>query len=475
MKRTERSGSGQTTSAGTGRRRARTTLIAVAAAAALTAPAASAKPPAFKRLFTVNASTAQTVAMARTPDGTLHLVFQTFAGKAFSGLGTEAISKAGKPGPVTHALSAWSTGLPGLVAYPNGTLQAFFGAISPANVSSVWGITSTNGGATWSAPSDVRSSANTALAYGSDITAVLSAGTPVLSLPQGGNLVIQSGLGPTAPTTVITNSSDGAATSSDLAVDATTGEVVAGWKSIAHSLREYLQGVSPKIGIAQAVPGQDRNAIIPSGRDAGAGVFAAYTGDGTHVRLLRYGGGSVSVGHVKGLPAKALGTATGLDGRIWVIWGSDSPSGIAVTRSNKAVTRFEPVQRLDPKAFTLNRVSGDGRLGPLDLLVNELPAGKNTVLPPAELYARVLPALTATVKVKDVKNKKGHVVAHTFTVLVTDAGDAVSGATAATGGKKHQTNSKGKAVLTVSGGDSGKATVVVTRPGYATVKLHVAF
>jgi hypothetical protein len=370
-----------------------------------------------------------------------------------------------------QAFGGTSASQPGLVAYPNGTLEAFFGAII-SNVSSVYGITSSNGGATWSGPTDVRSANNTALAYASDITSALAAGTPILSLPQAGNLVIQRGLGKSAPAYQVTDTNDGATTDANLTVDAATGQAVAGWKSIAHNLVEYMQAVSPGVGALQAVPGQDRNTLILAGRDKGAGVFGAYTPDNTHVRLLRYGGGSVAVGSAHGLTAKVLGVATGLDGRIWIIWGTDSPSGIAVTRSNKAVTRFEPIQRLDPHASGLARVSGDGRLGPLDLLVNELPESKGPVSN-GEYYARVLPELSAKVKVTKVKNGKGQVIAHKLVVTVTDAGDPVSGATASAAGKKHKTNKSGKATIVLPGGGGGHVHVSVSDAGYQTLKLRV--
>ena len=261
-------------------------------------------------------------------------------------------------------------------------------------------------------------------------------------------------------------------TDADLAVDAATGEVVAGWKSLAGSGGDYLQGAAPTVGAVQTVPGQQRNAVIPSGRDKGAGVYAAYTPDGTHVRLLRYGGGSTAVGSVHGLAAKApLGTATGPDGRIWVFWGTDNRSGVAVTRSNRAVTRFEPIQRLDPNAASLWRLSGDGRLGPLDLFADEIPNAK-TVIPAGEYYARVLPVLSASVSVSPLKNKKSKVIAHTVTVKVTDAGDPVAGATAALAGKKAKTNSAGVAKLTVFGA-SGKATLTVTDAGYQALTIGV--
>ena len=166
-----------------------------------------------------------------------------------------------------------------------------FGAISPSYVSSVWGITSSDGGATWSGPADVRAGGSLeALAYGSNITAAVSSGTPVLTLPQAGQVVIQRGLGAGSPNYQLTNSADGSTTDAELATDGATGEVVAAWPSIAGNPKLYVQGASPAIGALQAMPGQSRKTEELAGRDTGPGVFGAYTPDGKHVRLFRYGG-----------------------------------------------------------------------------------------------------------------------------------------------------------------------------------------
>lgn len=445
------------------------------AVALLEAPVSLAVAVKFKRLSTVNGTTAPAVAFARTANGVLHLVYQTFAGRALNGLASMSISPSGHAAPQVPALQGWQTGQPGLLALPGGTLEAVFGAISPGLVSSVWGITSSTGGASWSAPVDVRGGgANEALAYGSDVTAAMSAAAPVLALPQAGNLVIQTGLGAGSPSSQLSSASDGSMTDADLAVDAATGEVAAGWQSLAGAGGDWLQAVAPTIGSPRLVPGQSRNALVVAGRDTGPGVFAAYTADGTHVRLVRYGGGTVAVGSQRGTTAKALGVATGLGGRIWVMWGDDSDGGLAVTRSNKAVTRFEPIQRLHPNAFTLYRISGDGRLGPLDLLVDEIPNSKGSVQPAGEFYARVLPELSATVSAASIKNKAGTVVAHKLSVTVTDAGDAVAGATASAKGQHHKTNGKGVAKLTLSGSAGGKVKVTITSPGYQTLTKTIS-
>jgi hypothetical protein len=248
----------------------------------------------------------------------------------------------------------------------------------------------------------------------STIVGELNGTTPVLILTVSGTVVVQQGLGANMPTYEVTHSTD-------------DFEVLAG-------------------------------------RDKGPGVFGAYTADARHVRLMRYGGGTVAVGSLASVTPAALGVATGIDGRIWVMWGSDN-GNIAVTRSNKAVTRFEPVQHLSEKIVTLFHLAGDGRLGPLDLLADQL-ADTNPLLPSGVYHARVLPELSAAVAVHTIKDKQKVVTAHTLTVTVTDAGDAVSGASVTVKGHMKKTSSKGVAKLTLPGAGAGKVTVTVTAPTY---------
>jgi hypothetical protein len=429
----------------------------------------------FMRLATINGTTAQAVAMTRSGDATLHLVFQALVGSSSNGLTALSISPAGKPQAPVSALSGWQAGQPGLARLPDGTLEAVFGAISPSNVPSLWAITSTDGGSSWSAPTSVKGGGSLeALVYGSDVTAAISSGTPVLTLPQAGQLVIQRGLGAGSPSYQLTNSADGSTTDAEVATDAASGEVVAGWPSIAGNPKLYVQGASPSTGALQAVPGQSRNVEELAGRDAGPGVFGAYTSDGKHVRLLRYGGGSVAVGSLKSTQAKVLGVATSLDGRIWVMWGDDSGGGVAVTRSNKAVTRFEPIQHLKPNSAVISRLSGDGRLGPLDLLVDQIPNVKGSIPPPGLYHGHALAVLSAAFSVKSIKNKKLAVIGHTLTVTVSDAGDPVPGAKVSVGTSSAKTNAKGVAQLKLGNKVTGKQKVTVTQPGYWQLTKTVA-
>lgn len=451
------------------RRLKRPTLaVAILAFALASGGGESKASPGFQRLATVNGTSAAAVAMVRASDGKLHLVYQTFTDRHASGLGSLTINAAGIAGPQVQVLTGWQPGMPGFLQVITGQLAVFFGAISPDNVSSVWSSLSSDGGATWSAPEDVRGSVpNEALAYGSDVTAAMAGGQAVLALPQAGNLVVQTGLGAGASSQQVTNASDGSTTDADLAVDAATHQVVASWSSIAHEPSLYMQGVAPGTGTPQLVPGQSRNALVIAGRDTGPGVFGAYTTDGTHVRLFRYSAGTVAVGSRPGTGAKVLGVATGVDGRMWVMWGDDSGGGLAVTRSNKAVTAFEPIQHLDLKVLTLYRLQGEGRLGPLDLLVDAIPNGSGSVPTPGLYHARVLPVLSAGASLTTPKK------AHILTVTVSDAGDPVAGATVSVKGQKAKTSANGIAKLTFGSTAVGTATLTVTSPGYQLLSKTV--
>lgn len=449
--------------------------LALAMFGCLVVPGVAAATTKLKRFNTINVGPDPNFGMVRAANGTLQLVYPTtVARNGVDGLAARSISAGGAIGPQVQALSGWQVGQPGLVALSNGTLAAVFGAISPGPnpVSSVWAVDSSNGGATWSAPADVRSGPLEALAYGAQITAMMSGTTPVLTVPQAGNLIIQQGFGPGSPTYQVNGTSDGSVVDVASTVDAAAKEVVASWQSLATPGGLYVQGVSPALGKPQLIPGQRRSALVIAGRDIGAGVFAPYTPDNNRVRLIRYGGGSVAVGRLPNVTPKVMGVATGLGGRIWVMWGDDS-GGVAVTRSNKAVTRFEPIQRLSSGAFTLYRLSGDGRLGPLDLFADEIPNAKGSLPPTGSFYGRVLPELSGAISVSPVKNKKGVVIAHKLKVVVTDAGDAVAGAKVAVKGKSAKTNSSGVAKLTLPGSVSGKATVTVTDGGYQVLQKTV--
>jgi hypothetical protein len=451
------------------------TLLALSVSGATGATTAG-KPIPFTRVNTLGVGGYTVNGMTRTADGKLHLIYQTTTGSSFSptGLGTTSISTAGSVGTETAALKGWDTSIPGLVALPNGGLEAVFGAISPKpdQIGGLWAITSTDGGATWSVPALVGTQEpDEAHAYGANVTAQRSGSTPVVTLSVAGLIVAQKGLGEGSPTVSLTDSSNGSSGDVDSALDASTSEVVASWQSLAGQGGDFIKGAVPALQGAAKVPGKTKNEVVISGRDTGPGIFAAYTTDNQHVRLYRYGGGTVAVGGLTGVTPKTIGTGTGLDGRIWVMWG-DENGGFAVTRSNKAVTQFEPIQQLNPKPqdFSLYRIGGDGRLGPLDLLVEMIPEANNKTLPPGTFHARVLPefsAITSTVTL----TQNGKTIGYKLTVHVTDAGDAVPGATVSAGGKTGKTAGNGTVTLPLPASAAGTVAVSVTAPGYRPLSL----
>jgi hypothetical protein len=413
------------------------------------------------------------IGFARSANGVLHIAYETNTnwGDSASGVGTVSISPTGAVGPQVQAL-AWTqvtggspNGVPGLAVLPSGDLEATFGG-SPSGVEGPWAVTSSDGGATWSVPANVGSGA--LFAGDSNVGIAVSNGTPVLTAGCCGNIVIQQGLGLNMPTTTLTGSSDDSAGNTNLAVDASTGALITSWDSNAGSGGLWIQQAAPTPGAAEKLPlpaqyGTGTPEAL-AGRDTGSGVFGAYPADygaTTHLRLLRYGGGSVAVGSVAHLHAVDWGVATGPDGRIWVAWYGqvDGKEITAFTRSDKAVTRFEPIQTYRDDWAQLFSLSGDGRLGPFDLLMSGTPAANKSV---AGIYhARVLPELSAAVSATAVSKTK-----FTVTVTVTDAGDAVSGATVTSKGLTKKTSAKGVAKLTLTGIKGATINLKVTAPTY---------
>jgi hypothetical protein len=422
------------------------------------------------------------IGFARSADGRLHVAFETNTswGDAASGVAAVGISPSGNVGPQVQAL-AWNgptsgspNGVPGLAVMPSGALQAVFGG-SPSGVDGPWGITSTDGGATWSTPANIGSGS---MAFGdSNLTLQVSNGKPVPTAGCCGNIVIQQGFGAGSPTYQLTNGADDWAGNTASAVDAKTGAIVASWDSNAGSGGIWLQQAAPTVGAAEKAPIPSQYGtgapLILAGRDSGPGVFAAYPanyGPTTHVRLLRYGCGSVAVGSVKGLHSAVSSVATSLDGRIWVVWaGEINGHGItAFTRSNKAVTRFEPIQTGSFTWAYLFTLSGDGRLGPLDLLMSGTPDVKSGPLVDGIYYTRLLPELSATVAPTTLGGGKFKLM-----TKVTDAGDAVSSATVSADGQSKTTSATGVANLTISGSAGDYVSVTITHPGYRTLNTTV--
>jgi hypothetical protein len=426
----------------------------------------------FTHLVTLGLNEFPTVQAVRSSDGTLHLVWSTSAPK---GVGTRTISADGTVGKPVQAFKSFGVAVPGILQLGSGQLEIVFGGTQKNNYSSLFGVSSSDGGATWSSPEvDVAGSPGTndeGTLWVAHVLALRSGSAPVLVLSIGGSITVQEGLGKGSKYNAsIVNSSDNFAGGVNVALDAASKEVVASWTTGSNQQKTptvFVQRIWPKLGTLEKMPGQFRNEFVLSGRDSGAGVYGGYTTDGAKVSLLRYGGGSVTVDSVKGVTANIIGTATGLDGRIWIFWG-DTNGGLAVTRSNKAVTAFEPIQQVDPHAGSLYRLWGDGRLGPLDLFVDMVPAG---TVKGGTYYRRILPELSAVTSVKAVT--KNNSTVHELTVHVSDAGDHLAGVTVSAAGQTAKTGAGGAVTLTLPASVGGVVTVNVALAGYQPLSVEV--
>jgi hypothetical protein len=224
---------------------------------------------------------------------------------------------------------------------------------------------------------------------------------------------------------------------SQLATDAATGGVVLSGVTIAGKGGVYVQQVLPSTGAKVVLPlpnGQnDWNSSL-SGRIGGPGVYVAYA-DSKAIRLYHYSGGAKTLARGAFTSAAAC---TGPDGRLWVAWG-DRSDGLYVTRSNRAVAAFEPVQRLSLPRGTegLTFLQCEGSPGPLDLFADVVVGAANGFW-----HTHLLPHFTLS----------AHAVKTKVTLSTRDAGDPLSGATIVVAGKHLKTDAKGQASLTLRPG-----------------------
>ena len=163
-------------------------------------------------------------------------------------------------------------------------------------------------------------------------------------------------------------------------------------------------------------------------------------------------------------------------GRLWMLWG-DANNGVWVTRSNKAVTRWEPVQKLSLPGNTtaFYNAQGEGSACPLDAFVDLLIGTTDRGFWRAHVLARDTLAASTSYQ-SGGKGKTAHLA-----FRATDAGDPLTGAiiVVARGGTviaRLRTDSSGRATTSLllgnlRGRTSLKATV--TAPGYAAQTISV--
>ena len=261
--------------------------------------------------------------------------------------------------------------------------------------------------------------------------------------------------------------------SADVVTDGETGAVVLAGQTSASPAGTYVEQILPGIRGRHVLASarSDAGDYGISAREGAAGVYVAYS-DARVVRLYGYGGGTTTFARGPFTVAKAF---PGPDGRLWIDRGDNR--GVFVTRSNRAVTRFEPVRGIAPPPGTtyLGNAQGEGSLGPLDLFVDASTGGARGFW---HTYVLPEPTLHAAIAKTDISGNARGPGAYKATFSVADAGDPLQGATVVVllGGTKLaavKTGAGGSASGTFGGGVHTTLTATASVPGYAKATTTV--
>ncbi len=424
--------------------------VAAALAAVLLAGAGFATPAgtSWTRITDPNLA-GDELGLARTPDGTLHVIWDRGLPPTSAIFDTRFRPNGTKLGTTT-VTGSWPGAKNGLalLVMPDKSLRLFIsgghaGASSSSGIST---FTAPESGASWTLQQEVWGGpvAGAAGFIGATLTKdgqVVTgwAGAAAVGIPPSSNPQMY------IPFNLATR----------LATDAASGAVVIEGNTGAGKGGVYVQQILPSAGKATVLPfnGYNNNWIAGlSARIGAPGVYVAYA-DTKSVRLVRYGGGTRVL--ARG-PYTSATVCAGPAGRLWLAWG-DSKNQLFVTRSSRAVGALEPVQKLTlPQQATngYRYLQCEGSAGPLDLFAQV--ADKTNGL--AFWHTHLLARLTARAAVRE----------RQAAVVVRDAGDPVAGAAVAVGGKHATTAANGRATFTL---EPGSYTAKVSAPDYAQATI----
>lgn len=440
----------------------RAALLAIVAAAFAGGSAQAGTPGKWTQATGPHSNIAE-IGLARTGDGTLHMLWPSVSGLSGSANHSSIAANAGSTaGP--HAVFSYPGGINQRMALiaADGGLRAFFGGLFGSESEPLQGLLATAtsaDGAAWAVqptPASNDSPGGESAVYpAAGISAVLGpANTPIAAWGDSapGQAGYHFGLESAVADTRF--SSECCVYAPNIGVDSVTGEAVLAWQFLHASSGVAYQSISPA-GPRSEPPGpstgnnETRTAI--TGRIGAPGVFLAYLyGENqfTSIPAVVRTGTTGAIKFTRARGALHLGVAAAPGGRIWVFWVR---AGVLyATRSNPAVTMFGALAAVKPPSgtSTVYNLAGEGSLGALDLLaLAETPAGIHN------WHQRVLPKLTLAAK-----SGKGKV-----TIKITDAGDPIKGAKVKVGKKTKKTNSKGAATFKLK---KGKYKAKATKTGY---------
>lgn len=359
----------------------------------------------------------------------------------------------------------------GLVGMLDGSVRLFAAGGTrpglPSNLSGINSFVRTPAGGWTLDPTALWGGAvASAVAY---IGATVLGNQPVTAWSGG---IVHVGLG-SSPGGDQVNQPDCCGTSPQLVTDSSTGAVVMAWLSNGHQSGTYVKQVLPTAGPMVSLPsGLTEGSFGLTARIGAPGTFVAYTG-GTDQTVRLYNDTAATTQIVTKGAYRVAKAFAAPEGRIWVLWG-DANTGAFVTRSNRRVTKWEPVQRIPlPGNLTaFYNAQGEGSAGPLDAFVDLLVGASNRGF----WHAHILPKLSLGASYPT-GGGKSRATKVEFTV--TDAGDPLKGAiiVVARNGKRLlnlRTDASGHASTSFTGGLLlGNLTATASVPGYDSAIITV--
>lgn len=368
------------------------------------------------------------VGLERTADGVLHVLWPREGGSTEHQILQSAIPANGRgvTGPDLVFSNSSELGSVNssvdLVAGPGGGLRAVFSGIFPGAPydSVVTTETSSATGTAWSAPAAVSNTGGALTVYAAaGISAALTGSGELVSVWGSPGSGAHYGLDPTTADVPLATSC--CVYSPNIGVDSVTGTVVIAQAGPGEGLQ-----VSGSV-LVQHVPGSGLPAAVDSGRTGitgrigAGGIYVAYLlGASGRERpaLWRLGSARPKVLGVPAGSAQDVTLAPAPGGRLWIAW-EEGGRAIAITRTNRAATRFGQIVRVRPPGGTdaIYRLNMEGSRRFLDLFALVERNGDTDYW-----HRRLLAGLTLQARPKRVK--RGRRV--TFRVL--DAGAPVKGA-----------------------------------------------
>jgi hypothetical protein len=425
--------------------------------------AQAAEPGGWTQITHAHSGAKSNLGLARGRDGTLHVLWAGPARAPFKAILDTPISPSGAIGRTQAVVSGWSAVHPPAAATaPDGSVHAVVsGAKTGGSNDPYDGLNDIAGPGNWKPGPHAFGHFQITEASNADVrSAFLKNGQLVSVWGSAASMLFQAGTDPnTAPQNLTPKE---LATSPVIAVDQGSGQAVIAYHGV-NTGHDYFQRVLPSVGPSELFPSTKLDSPQIAGR-IGGGVYTAYTPDGVKVWLLRFGSRQKTVPVPKGARVLTAGLATGPEGRLWVFYGDEKTT--YSTRSNKSVTRYEPVQKFNSPPGTVQyfRLEGEGSAGPLDVFADITVDGQAR---DGSYQHHVLALFSLGVAKKALKNKAGKTTAVKVTVRVADAGDGVAGAKVAglpVGAKT--TDAKGAIVFTVSAAKHGAFKLTATKAGY---------